>query len=244
MGPPIAACVEIRDFRLLPSMADVLTAEERSKYCAYSRCTDAARFLVGRVLARSIIAQALACPQTDIAFVVASGGKPFLSGREDICFSISHSGNYVACVLWDEGAIGLDIEIAANAEETRRLAPEFCSDRECAWIHEGGERLAAQRCLTLWTLKEAYAKATGEGLDDPRTHEFALSDAVLAQRIGALPPGELQRWQFATAVKDDYTWSLACRADDGNSLALRDMCIEQVDLQVLLAQSKGAPYVF
>ena len=40
---------------------------------------------------------------------VAEKGKPYLKGREDLHFNISHSGNFVLCAL-GECPLGVDIE--------------------------------------------------------------------------------------------------------------------------------------
>ena len=88
-------------------------------------------------------------------------GKPFLA--EGPAFSLSHSGSY--CVLAvGEGKIGIDIEHmeAAHLPSLEMIA----SDAELAWVREG-DRI--QRLYTLWTRKEALAKAIGTGnFRDPR----------------------------------------------------------------------------
>ena len=88
-------------------------------------------------------------------------GKPFLA--EGPAFSLSHSGSY--CVLAvGEGKIGIDIEHMADANLPS--LEMIASDAELAWVREG-DRL--QRLYTLWTRKEALAKAIGTGnFRDPR----------------------------------------------------------------------------
>ena len=88
-------------------------------------------------------------------------GKPFLS--EGPAFSLSHSGSY--CVLAvGEGKVGIDIE---RMEEVNLPVLEMAAGAaEVARIPEE-DRL--RRLYTLWTRKEALAKAVGtENFRDPR----------------------------------------------------------------------------
>ena len=88
-------------------------------------------------------------------------GKPFLAGGP--AFSLSHSGSY--CVLAvGEGKVGIDIE---RMEEVNLPVLEMTAGAaEVARIPEE-DRL--RRLYTLWTWKEALAKAVGtENFRDPR----------------------------------------------------------------------------
>ena len=90
-----------------------------------------------------------------------SDGKPFLA--DGPAFSLAHSGDYCALAV-GEGKVGIDIE---RMEEANLPALEMAvGTNELAWVREG-DRL--QRLYTLWTRKEALAKAIGTGnFCDPR----------------------------------------------------------------------------
>ena len=88
-------------------------------------------------------------------------GKPFLS--EGPAFSLSHSGSW--CVLAvGEGRVGVDIECM---EEVNLAALEMAAGAaELDQIREGSR---LQRLYTVWTRKEALAKAIGtRNFRDPR----------------------------------------------------------------------------
>lgn len=83
-------------------------------------------------------------------------GKPYFADRKGLFFSLSHSEEYVACVLSDKEA-GVDIQqekklLSATIRE-RILQKEEClpPDNLTAFFR-------------LWASKEAFVKATGEGL--------------------------------------------------------------------------------
>lgn len=89
----------------------------------------------------------------DIEYI--ANGKPVYK-NSDIHFNLSHAGNYVVCAVSDK-AVGVDIE--RQRKNVIRVAKRFFTQAECDWI--GDESLKFSR---IWTLKEAYAKLTGEGI--------------------------------------------------------------------------------
>lgn len=86
------------------------------------------------------------------------GGKPFLSGTP-IHFSLSHSGEIAACALCD-APVGIDVETERPLKEP--LLRRCFSEEEQRLILESEHPAAS--FTSLWTRKESYLKATGEGL--------------------------------------------------------------------------------
>ena len=111
-----------------------------------------------RVDADSIIKANNQCFDYDIAY--NSQGKPYFLSHCEIFFNISHSSNYVACVIGDR-PVGIDIEKARKGRQN--LAKRFFDISEAEWIKECD---SDQRFFRIWTLKEAYGKATGQGVLD------------------------------------------------------------------------------
>ena len=91
-----------------------------------------------------------------------ANGKPIFKDYPDIHFNISHSGKYVVCAVADT-PVGVDIEGSRPIKGA--VAKRFYSDEENEWVSAAETpSLQEQRFFRLWTLKEAYAKATGEGI--------------------------------------------------------------------------------
>ena len=86
------------------------------------------------------------------------GGKPFLSGTP-IHFSLSHSGEIAACALCD-APVGIDVETERPLKEP--LLRRCFSEEEQRRILSS--EYPAASFTSLWTQKESYLKATGEGL--------------------------------------------------------------------------------
>ncbi len=99
----------------------------------------------------------------DYAVEQDGNNKPVLNSDMGIQFSISHTKGLVACGI-SRGNIGVDTEHIRPYDE--RLMKRVCTGDEIAYIckHKGAE---AERFFRIWTLKESYLKATGEGISVP-----------------------------------------------------------------------------
>lgn len=109
-----------------------------------------------------------------------AGGKPWFPGRPHLHFSVSHSGGLALCALSDR-EVGADVELVRPRRE--RLPAYALSEAELAWYqaHGGGW----EWFYTLWTLKEARVKCTGQGLKRP-PREIS---------VPLLEPGETGDWE-------------------------------------------------
>ena len=94
-------------------------------------------------------------------YVIGARGKPSLPGGQ--AFSLSHSGRYCALAI-GKGRVGIDIE---RMDEANLPALELIlREDEQAGIRKENR---LRDFYTLWTRKEALAKAIGTGLfRDPR----------------------------------------------------------------------------
>ena len=90
------------------------------------------------------------------------GGKPWFPDHPELYFSLSHSGELTLCALSDR-EVGCDIE---RVRPRRPGLPTYALGREeLAWIEKRGG--GWDWFYTLWTLKEAKVKCTGQGLRLP-----------------------------------------------------------------------------
>jgi 4'-phosphopantetheinyl transferase len=95
-------------------------------------------------------------------------GKPYFRMHKECCYNLSHSGQYAVCIIGDT-PVGIDVE--GRRPFRLNVAKRFFSPQECEWImepvndaQEEQDKRKEQRFFRLWTLKEAYVKATGIGI--------------------------------------------------------------------------------
>lgn len=146
---------------------------------------------------------------------VAKGryGKPRLAEVEDLHFNLSHSGDYVAAVF-AECEAGIDIECVqtANLAVARRFFKENEYEHLETILLEDGEGDRLNLAFSeLWTRKESYIKAVGEGMHLPLTDFCVLSDVVEENEVynlktWALPEGCVLSVCARGAIDARITW--------------------------------------
>lgn len=109
-------------------------------------------------------------------------GKPYIAELPDCCFNLSHAGDYVAAAFAD-CMVGIDIERVRDVRSG--LANRFFTAEECAFLQRDQkddlfelEERQKQEFLWLWTRKESYIKAVGEGMHLPLNAFSVLDDIV------------------------------------------------------------------
>lgn len=106
--------------------------------------------------------------------ILGPNKKPYIEGNE-IFFNLSHSGDYVLCVISDT-EVGCDIQQIKKVRQS--VMDRYFHSVEKAYILEGEtEEDCARRFTRIWVLRESYVKQTGEGLTrDLRTFYFNIDD--------------------------------------------------------------------
>lgn len=99
-------------------------------------------------------------------------GKPL---RDDVFFNLSHSGSYALCVLAGQ-EVGCDVEMLRPVKE--KIVRRFFSEKERKLLEKADGAAAKHLYTMLWTLRESYAKKTGEGLAAVMDHLCFASDAM------------------------------------------------------------------
>jgi 4'-phosphopantetheinyl transferase len=114
-------------------------------------------------------------------------------------FNLSNTPDLVVCLIAQGAEVGVDVESCERAEEIIELAPAVFSPVERAQLDalHGSGKLG--HALSLWTLKEAYMKATGMGLSLPfKQFSFLLggTEGIRLEFDPLLDDQPVQRWRF------------------------------------------------
>lgn len=136
---------------------------------------DRKRTVLGEMLARRAISEQSGIEEDTIIIHRAENGKPYCENAS-VCFSISHSKEYVVCAA-GHYPIGADIEKIRFTEP--RVAKMCCIESDFNYIFGTNELPNAfdaeqlERFFTLWTAKEAYCKFTGVGVSGMRSRSLS-----------------------------------------------------------------------
>lgn len=87
-------------------------------------------------------------------------GKLYLPGVNDFFFSLSHSGEYAACVIGD---VPVGVDIQKKRATKANLAKRFFKWEEAERIAKEPEKSKDDLFFRYWTGKESYLKLTGQG---------------------------------------------------------------------------------
>ena len=118
------------------------------------------QFVVSKFLLKQAIQIKLAIP---ITLDSLPEGKPYIPEYEIFC-SISHSGNSVAVAFSTYSEIGIDVEIHRK-RKFEKLVKNYFHPKEFKKFEALQESDKLDWFYTHWTIKEAMAKAKGEGIN-------------------------------------------------------------------------------
>ena len=121
------------------------------------------RFIAARGILRQLLASYLDVASHCLKFEYSSRGKPRLMDNI-LEFNISHSQELALYGITCYPKIGIDLEYLREIDDLQKIAQRFFSPKESEFITCLRDNEQRQAFFQLWTAKEAYLKATGEGL--------------------------------------------------------------------------------
>lgn len=150
-------------------LAQTFSADEHLRADKFYFERDRRHFIAGRGLLRVILGRYLDLEPTQLQFSYGARGKPALAigtGRK-LCFNLSHSNGLVLYAVTRDRDLGIDLEHIRPLPEAEQLARRFFSAREYAVISSLPFDQKQEAFFKGWTRKEAYLKASGDGLAQP-----------------------------------------------------------------------------
>lgn len=140
-----------------------LDAGERERAARFVFDRDRERFVAAHGLLRRALGLFLGRAPAQLRFEVAALGKPFLVG-EPLQFNLSHSADRALVAVCAAQPIGVDVEWMRPEVEFRQIAARMFSPREQATLAPLSDDALPAAFYRVWTLKESFIKALGEGL--------------------------------------------------------------------------------
>lgn len=185
---------------LVASFTALLDAGERERAARFRSDEHAHQFLVTRALQRSVLSvYAPEIAPADWRFVAGERGKPELAPEFSgvgLRFNVTHTASLVVMAVTRAGLVGVDAESLDARAAPLALATRYFTADEARQL-AGCSASEQQRCFyRLWTLKEAWLKATGRGVADGLAGISFDFDAAGNVAQVAMPGDDLSRWQF------------------------------------------------
>lgn len=151
----------------LERFADILSTDERRRAGRFSFAPDRRRFVVRRGVLRLLVAGYLDRAPDTVEFRGGPHGKPEVAvaaGDPPVQFNGSHSRGLALYAFTRGRRVGVDVEALRPLPDASGIATLCFSPRERAELAALSSDRRDEAVLRAWTVKEAYAKAVGEGL--------------------------------------------------------------------------------
>jgi 4'-phosphopantetheinyl transferase len=181
-----------------------LGASETRRYGRFKRRERQRQFLLGRMLLRFAVSNLITLPVDAFAIIERESNAPQLV-LPNACymrpaFSISHSRDWVACVLSSSGTLGVDIEVNDPTRDILGMSHLAFHPEEHIWLLSRSDPVRLSAFYQLWCTREALYKLMSSlgrqtvlsplvGVDGtfashgPNWHRYTLSHSALIVAI-------------------------------------------------------------
>lgn len=204
-------------------LACLLSHDERDRAARFSYASDRRRYIVARGCLRLLLAERLACPAPAVEIAYLAHGKPVLAGlhsNSGLCFNLSHSDELAVYAFAHRRHVGIDIERVRPLENADNIAEHMFSHLERTTYFSLHPQERPVGFFNCWTRKEAFLKATGDGLDRPlETFDVSLAPGDEARILGLREvSGDSSGWRLESfGVFDDFVGAVVTQeGPDGN----------------------------
>ncbi|MEH1837037.1 MAG: 4'-phosphopantetheinyl transferase HetI [Nostoc sp.] len=200
----------------LQNLAATLSSDEMARAERFYFQEHRQRFIAGRGILRTILGCYLGIESSQVQFNYQHRGKPVLADTfadSGLAFNLSHSQGLGLCAVNCTRQIGIDLEYI-RPMSVEALAKRFFLPREYEMLRSLSLNQQQKVFFRYWTCKEAYLKATGDGLAQLEQVEVSLTPTEPAKlqitedwSLFELVPAN--NYVAAVAV-ENFGWHLKC----------------------------------
>lgn len=202
----------------------ILSEDEQHRANRFYFEPDKKHFIAGRAILRTILSRYLDLEPDTLQFSYGSRGKPALASpntSRTLCFNLSHSNGLALYAVTRSRHLGIDLEHIRPMPNALELAQRFFSSREYALISSLPPDQRQEAFFNGWTCKEAYLKATGEGLAGLQQVEVSLTPSKPVELLSIQgDPKAANHWSVhqltlvpgfvAALAVEGHGWHLDC----------------------------------
>jgi 4'-phosphopantetheinyl transferase len=210
----------------------LLDADEQARAGRFRFKVDRDSFVAAHALLRVMLSREAGTAPQAWRFMVTRHGKPEIHpshGQPDLRFNLSHARGMAACAVARGYDVGVDVEACETSPAQLEMARQIFAPDELAQMEEMPQSEKYTAFYRLWTLKEAYTKAIGLGINAPLNAFFFRLEPV-SIHFSALHAGDPGLWHFAEVVPGPlHRLALAVR-HMGAGLAALDAGAERAEM--------------
>ncbi|MFQ3245393.1 MAG: 4'-phosphopantetheinyl transferase [Arenicella sp.] len=144
---------------------DLLSDIQRDKYHRRATTELQQNYLAGRYYLLNLLAAYTEQSPSEVLLSYSRLNKPSLSDPSlALEFNFTDTNGCGVFAFSRGRQVGVDIESRSRKINFKAIADRRFTRQELEFVYQNGE-LNTQRCLAIWTRKEAYGKATGQGIN-------------------------------------------------------------------------------
>ncbi len=156
--------------QIVMSFAALLSADEKKRAERFYFAKDRDQFIVGRGLLRKLLGDYLGLAPGHIEFNYGPYGKPALKTGDvnhTLQFNLAHSNGLALYAFCWNLELGIDLEHVRPMASEDDFAAQIFAARESTLIASLTGEQKRQAFFKIWACKEAFFKASGDGLTKP-----------------------------------------------------------------------------
>lgn len=151
----------------LPPSEALLSEDERVRARRLRRDLDRTRFIAARATVRRVLGSYLGLPPTELRFAYGPMGQPRLldpGADVELRFNLAHSRDLLLLGVARGRAVGVDLEPVRSLSHRPAIERRVFSAGERRTLSRLPGEQRTKAFFNGWTRKEAFAKATGDGM--------------------------------------------------------------------------------
>ena len=177
----------------------ILSPDEKERAQRYRNISHGERYVIARGSLRRLLGYYVAGAPDRLQFTYNAFGKPSLSGQTSeavLNFSVSHSEDQALFGFARGRRIGVDLEYIRPDIDVLGLAKGYFSPDEFRRLRRLQASEQVEAFYRVWTCKEAYLKACGEGLSfglERVEVSLSLAEPTMIRKVAG-PSNASEHW--------------------------------------------------
>jgi len=159
--------VDLDSVEPIEACRSVLSEEEQARAATFRFDHDREHFITRRAILRRLVGEYRGIAPAKIEFRNDPHGKPHVGTREGctLQFNLTSTDRWAMYAFALDRRVGIDVEKVRPSVDWEEIASRFFHMNELAAIRQVAEKLRSAEFFSYWTMKEAFIKARGTGLD-------------------------------------------------------------------------------